>query len=47
MVEHHKSADQIAEEAMAIFLDTEGMDATEQELLYEMLVFAVHQARGF
>jgi hypothetical protein len=47
MVEHHKSADQIAQEALAIFVDTEGMPSYEFDEIMEALLWAIHQARGY
>lgn len=47
MVEHHKPVDQIVEEALAIFVDTEGMNTDEQDAIREALEWAIHQARGF
>lgn len=44
MVEHVKSADQIVAEAMAIFIDTEGMDTLEVEQIEEALYWALDQA---
>jgi hypothetical protein len=43
MVEHYKSADQIVAEAMAIFVDTEGMDSAEAESIEQALYWALDQ----
>lgn len=47
MVDHSKSPERIAEEALAIFVDTEGMNTDEQDAIREALEWAIHQARGF
>lgn len=47
MVDHSKSPERIAEEALAIFVDTEGMPSDESEAIKEALLWGVHQARGF
>lgn len=44
MVEHVKSADQIVAEAMAIFMDTEGIDQEDFLAIENALYWALDQA---
>lgn len=44
MVEHVKPAAQIVEEALAIFVDTEGMDPVDLEQIENALYWALDQA---
>lgn len=47
MVEHGKSAEQIAKEALELFIRYGWYDAPEEEQILEALEWAIHQARGF